>query len=69
VPHPSAQPLPVVQFYSLVAEANWLRSPSRRTGPSRHEAEEHALELDAQAAALTEELFWAGWTKITQKSA
>jgi hypothetical protein len=44
---------------ALRAEVAYLRSPDRRTGPSRYEAEERAQALQDQADAEDERLFYA----------
>lgn len=59
---PAAHPsnLPAVRYHALRAQAAYLRNPNRTDGPSRWEAEEAAVALDAEADALTESLYWAG---------
>ena len=55
-PHPSN--LPTVRYHALRAQAAYLRNPNRTDGPSRWEAEEAALSIEAEAEALSESVYW-----------
>lgn len=48
----------VARYWSLREQAEHLRSPNRRGGPSRYEAEECAAQIDAEANELSESMFY-----------
>ena len=61
--------LPIVRYQALRAQAAYLRSPTRKDGPSRWEAEEVAAALDVEADTLTESLFYAGAARAAKEFA
>lgn len=48
----------ITRYWALREQANYLRSPLRRSGPSVEEAEEQAAKLDREAETLSESLFY-----------
>jgi hypothetical protein len=54
-----AQP-ETTRYQAIRAQINYLRSPLRKDGPSRYEAEEAILSLEKEADALGEQLYWDG---------
>lgn len=59
-PTTAAETSPVSRYHALIAQAAHLRSPTRKDGPARGEAEEAAEGLEREAATLSESLFWLG---------
>lgn len=59
-PNTSHAPTANARYHALRAQAAYLRNPNRTDGPSKWEAEEAALSLDAEADALSEALFYEG---------
>lgn len=59
-PNASHAPTATSRYHALRAQAAYLRNPNRTDGPSKWEAEEAALSLDAEADTLCESLYWAG---------
>lgn len=53
---------------ALRAEVYFLRSPNRRSGPSRYEAEDRAKELETEADLLDEQLYYASSPAIAHAS-
>ncbi len=57
---PMIDPIPTrVQINHLIEHSLYLRSPSRKTGPSPHEAEDDARDCMEQAERLSEALFYS----------
>lgn len=46
------------RLHALRAQALALRDPSRKSGPSRYEAEDAAKRLEEEADEIEEELYW-----------
>lgn len=49
-----------LRLQAIRAQINYLRSPLRKDGPSRYEAEEAILSLEKEADTLSEQLYWDG---------
>lgn len=60
IPNTSHTPTAASRYHALRAQIAYLRSPTRRDGPARGEAEDAALSLEAEADAMTEALYWDG---------
>jgi hypothetical protein len=48
------------QYWAYREQAAYLRSPERRSGPSKEEAEEEAQRLESKANDIAEALFYGG---------
>lgn len=48
------------RYHSILAQSRELRSPSRRNGPSIHEAEESARAMENEAEEIARILYWTG---------
>lgn len=68
-PNTSHAPTEASRYQALKAQIAYLRSPTRRDGPSRWEAEEVALSLENEADALCETLFYAGAARAAREYA
>lgn len=47
----------IIRIWSLREQAQYLRSPMRRCGPSVHEANEAAAQMEREADDLSEALY------------
>ena len=56
----SHAPTESARYQALRAQIAYLRSPDRRDGPARGEAEDATLSLEKEADALCESLYWSG---------